>query len=102
MIVAEQNSTEFKLGTKIQAKKPDVGRDQRDKSVAKSWQISLVSCTNNVMQHINKFSLLLHYVIAVNTSDTHSLNNSHLKNLDMWKFTYLHCGGKMKLGDPCS
>ena len=49
MILAEQNSTEFKLGTKIQAKKPDVGRDQRDKSVAQSWQISLVSCTNNVM-----------------------------------------------------
>ena len=23
-----QNSTEFRLGTKIQAKKPDVGRDQ--------------------------------------------------------------------------
>mgnify|MGYP007020683665 CR=1 FL=1 len=78
MILAEQNSTEFKLGTKIQAKKPDVGRDQRDKSVAQSWQISFVSCTNNVMQHIDKFSLLVHYVIAVNTSDTHSLNKSHL------------------------
>ena len=24
-----ENSTEFKLGTKIQAKKPDAGRDQR-------------------------------------------------------------------------
>ena len=48
-----ENSTEFKLGTKIQAEKPDVGRDQRlgcienilqqslhDKSVAQKWQIS--------------------------------------------------------------
>ena len=47
------NSTEFRLGTKIQAKKPDVGRDQHlaakqnilqkslhDKSVAQKWQIS--------------------------------------------------------------
>ena len=42
MILAEQNSTEFKLRTKIQAKKPDVGRDQRDKSVAQTWQISFV------------------------------------------------------------
>ena len=24
------------------------------------------------------------------------------KILDIWKFTYLHCGGKMKLGDPRS
>ena len=25
-----------------------------------------------------------------------------MKILDIWKFTYLHCGGKMKLGDPRS
>ena len=24
----------------------------------------------------------------------------HIKILDIWKFTYLHRGGKMKLGDP--
>ena len=24
------------------------------------------------------------------------------KILDIWKFTYLHCGGKMKLEDPRS
>ena len=25
-----------------------------------------------------------------------------VKNLDIWKFTYLHCGGEMKLEDPRS
>ena len=34
-----ENSTEFKLGTKIQAKKPDVGRDQR------------LGCIENILQH---------------------------------------------------
>ena len=24
------------------------------------------------------------------------------EDLDIWKFTYLHCGGKMKLEDPRS
>ena len=56
MILAEQESTVFKLGTKIQAKKQDVGRDQCDKAVAQTWQISFVISTNNVMQHIDKFS----------------------------------------------
>ena len=75
------NSTEFKVGTKIQAKKPDVGRYQRLAAYQiwpKNDRLPFVSCTNNVMQQIDKFSLLVHYVIAVNTSDTHSLNKSHL------------------------
>ena len=33
-----------------------------------------VSCTINVMRLIDKFFLLVRYVIVVNGSDTHSLN----------------------------
>ena len=33
-----ENSTEFKLGTRIQAEKPDVGRDQR------------LGCIENILQ----------------------------------------------------
>ena len=92
-----QNSTEFRHGTKIQAKKPDVGRDQHlaaqqifysSHYMISQWpkndRFPFVSCTNNVMQHIDKLSLPVRYVIKVNTSDTLSLNKSHFFFLQFW------------------
>ena len=97
-----QNSTEFRLSTKIQAKKPDVGRDQHllAKQIVYSshymisqWpkndRFPFVSCTNNVMQHIDKLSLPVRYVIEVNTSDTLSLKKSH----------FFSCNFGLKIGN---
>ena len=40
----------------------------------KNDKFPFVSCTINVTQLIDKIFLLVQYVIAVNRSDTHSLN----------------------------
>ena len=50
----------------------------------KNDRFPFVSCTNNVMQHIDKLSLPVRYVIKVNTSDTLSLNKSHFFFFQFW------------------
>ena len=55
----------------------------------KNDRFPFVSCTNNVMQHIDKLSPPVQYVIKVNTSDTLSLNKSH----------FFSCNFGLKIGN---